>query len=190
MLLLGVVYAVAMAVAGSMALTAAPFGWVAGAVAASWAVAFVAVSLALDWHVMSVLRVSLLVVSFLATLSALFLVPDALLGVRGVEVSATIVAADETPAVDDGRLLFTLADPAGRTLAGRLEAGDSLTVGDRVTVVADPEGLVHPQLAGDVPGGGALPVGLLLTMYGMVLVLGWLCARQAHRSRSGAEGGA
>ncbi|MFG2012327.1 hypothetical protein ACGFNF_25025 [Micromonospora sp. NPDC048868] len=90
---------------------------------------------------------------------------SAVLTHRGERVEATVTAVREGQ--EDGRhLYYTLADPDGRRIAGELGQwpGSSIgasdnpegTVGHRVTVVRDPEGLVDPRLPEELTDAGGM----------------------------------
>ncbi|MEV4411320.1 hypothetical protein [Catellatospora sp. NPDC049609] len=121
-------------------------------------------------------------VSFFVMLTPAFVVQEMVLGVRGEPVRATVVAVEQ-PAGDGDGLVYTLAGPSGERLPGLLEAHDGFTVGSVVDVVADPRGLVRPQLAAEVVDGTvAGGVCTLLLFHGVLLLFAWFVIREKHRA--------
>jgi hypothetical protein len=132
-------------------------GWSVGAALMAWAGAFL-ISLWLvpvagsGWSVVGATLAGLVFV-----LTASESVHATTLELRGVTVYSTVIDVSSVESRASIAHVYKLADPAGHQIAGHLsETGDLLSghrpVGDRVLVVADPDGLVDPETPGQLAG--------------------------------------
>ncbi|WP_186316190.1 hypothetical protein [Catellatospora sichuanensis] len=105
---------------------------------------------------------------------------SAVLTDRGQRVEATVISLRDAKG-SSRHLYYTLADPSGRPIPGELGRwpGSSIgasgnpegTVGQRVTVVRDPEGLVDPRLPEELTDAA----GLWIIGPGVASVIAVLC---------------
>jgi hypothetical protein len=109
---------------------------------------------------------------------------------RGEQLEATVTAVRDDRGTSR-HLYYTLADPNGRRIPGELgqwpgvsaSTGSEGQVGDRVTVVRDPEGLVDPRLPDELPGTWIMYV-IGLVAYAAIAVLCLLAGRPETDERT------
>ncbi|QGN49732.1 DUF3592 domain-containing protein [Micromonospora sp. WMMD558] len=134
-------------------------------------------------------RMGLLVMAWLVSAFLMFMAAtglwSAVLAHRGEKVDATVVALRDGG--EKGRhIYYTLADPGGRRIPGELGQwpGSSIgasdnpegSVGQRVTVVQDPEGLVDPRLPEELTDSEGVWI-LGMVVFVVVAVLCMLAGR-------------
>jgi hypothetical protein len=100
------------------------------------------------------------------------------LALGGATVTATVVDINTARAKSSTTYLYKLAGPDGHDIGGRLsEDFDLFDVGDQVVVVADPAGLVDPELPGEVDAGRPIWItsGISFVVTGlMALWMAWI----------------
>jgi hypothetical protein len=156
---------------------------------AGWMGSFLAVVPLISPNVRKIWLGVILVYSGVVIVLTPFLLPPSLLAAKGEPVTATIVDARHIQDEDD--LMYSLQDPAGLPLGGVLKADDTHSIGEKVDVVVDRGGLLHPMLAKDLEGdnGWAGPIGLL-PFFALLVLFCWFAVRPrgcpTHPTRSSA----
>ena len=125
------------------------------------------------------------VAAILAGIVASVEAPDAVLRVRGEQVTAVVVQRRVTTTLHrrgpDRYYHYTLTGPDGPIPGELVESVDRLAVGDRVRMVVDPSGWVRPRRAVDVATFGTW---VILAVAGLLVAAVAMCVPAVVRQPS------
>jgi hypothetical protein len=191
-----VVYLAAGLAAGLVAFARLPGEIPTVAVAAVWIGAFL-ICRRLGQETVASVCVEL-VTGIVFVMTAFYTVHASTLAVRGVQVQATVTDISTARTRGSTTYSYRLAGPDGHPVkGGRLaEQSSGFDVGDKVTVIADPDGLVAPEKPGEVATVRRWWIANGSSFAATVLAVLWAAWRtgrvtpldRTHSTNGGAEG--